>query len=191
MALKLSEGASFTPAPAGLHNAICVMVVDLGLQTSQFGTKPKILLGWELPDVLQDDGRPAVVTRQFGATLSKQGSLRPVVDSWRGKPFTADEAGGFDMKVLLGKPCKVLIQHAETKDGRTFANIAAVIKPDPGQPTTAVSELIYFDQDAPDPSAKAKLPGWIVKLIEAAVVIEKPAPAPATPAPDLDDDLTF
>ena len=189
MALTLNEGASFAPAPAGLHNAVCTMVVDLGLQPSLYGNKAKVLIGWELVNVLRDDGRPFVISRTFGATLSKQGALRPLIETWRGRPLTADEAAGFDLKTLVGQPCKVLIQHAETKDGRLFANAQTVIKADPGQPTTAQTDLVFFDQDQPDPVALSKLPAWISHLIEQAVHVErKPAPAPQPPAP-FDDDL--
>ncbi len=194
MALKLSEGSNYTPAPAGLHNAICVNVVDLGMQAGQFGVKPKILLAWELPDCLMDDGRPYVISRQFGATLSKQGNLRPIVDAWRGKSLTAEEARSFDMSKLLGRPCKLLIQHSTSDDGRTFANIQAALKPEAGQPTTAQNELVFYDQDAPDPIAKSKLPEWIRTVIDKAVVVQKPTPTNTAPESDkaaFDDDLTF
>lgn len=191
MALKLSEGSNFTPAPAGLHNAICTMVVDLGMQSTPFGIKPKILIGWELPDCSQDDGKPYVISRQFGATLSKQGNLRPIIEAWRGRGFTAEEAKSFDVGALVGKPCKLLIQHTNGDDGRTFANIQAAIKPEKGQPTTAVNDLVFYDMDSPDASAKAKLPQWIQKIIDAAVVVAKAEPVKSTPVPDFDDDLTF
>ena len=55
MALNLSEGRSFTPCPAGLHDAVCISVVDLGMQQSVFGIKPKVLLQFELPN----GGRPS------------------------------------------------------------------------------------------------------------------------------------
>ncbi len=194
MSLKLSEGSTFTPAPTGLHNAICIHIVDLGTQASQFGNKAKILLAWELPDCLMDDGRPYVISRQFGATLNPQGNLRPIVDAWRGKPLTKAEAKSFDIDKLLGKPCKLLIQHTTGDNGRTYANIQAALKPEAGQPTTAQNELVFYDQGAPDPVAKSKLPEWIRTLIDKAVVVEKPTPvntAPESDKPAFDDDLTF
>lgn len=194
MSLKLSEGRAYSPAPAGLHNAICINVIDLGMQAGQFGVKPKILLAWELPDCPMDDGRPYVISRQFGATLSKQGNLRPIVDAWRGKSLTAEEARSFDMSKLLGRPCKLLIQHSTSDDGRTFANIQAALKPEAGQPTTAQNELVFYDQDAPDPIAKSKLPEWIRTVIDKAVVVQKPTPTNTAPESDkaaFDDDLTF
>lgn len=194
MSLKLSEGSTFTPAPAGLHNAVCTAVVDLGMQATVHGIKHLVLLSWELPDCLMDDGRPFVLSRKFGALLSKRGNLRPIVDSWRGKPLTAEEAQGFDIDKLLGKPCKLLIVHVNSADGRTYANIQAVFKPEPGQPTTAQNPLVFYDMDAPDPVAKSKLPEWVQTLIDKAVVVRTPTPtntAPESDKPAFDDDLTF
>ena len=78
MSLKLSEGSNYTPAPAGLHDAVCISVIDLGMQSGPFGVKPKILIQWELPNVLTDEGKPYQISRTFGANLHKQGSLRPI-----------------------------------------------------------------------------------------------------------------
>jgi hypothetical protein len=191
MSLNLSEGGNFTPAPAGLHSGICVMVVDLGHQSTPFGIKPKVLIGWELPEVLMDDGKPYVITRQFGATLSKQGALRPIIDAWRGRGLTAEEARSFDLSKLVGKPCKLLIQHVNTDDGKTYANVQAAIKPEVNQPTVAQSELLFYDHDQPNLVVKPKLPAWIQKLIDGAVEVVKPEPVKPPPAQDFDDDITF
>lgn len=194
MALKLSEGNNYTPAPAGLHNAVCVSVVDLGLQQSQFGIKPKVLLAFELPDTVDDNGKPYLISRTFGASLHKQGALRPLVSAWRGRDFTPEELKQFDIGVLLGKPLKLLIQHAANDSGKVFANITAAVKPDKGQSALCTSPLIQWDMDAPDELAKSQLPEWIRKLIDAAIppVVKQSATA-TTVAPGFDDfdDLTF
>jgi hypothetical protein len=39
---------AFTPAPEGLHQAVCVDVVDLGLAEGPWGAKPTVELRWEL-----------------------------------------------------------------------------------------------------------------------------------------------
>jgi hypothetical protein len=192
MALKLSEGSNFTPAPAGLHDAVCISVVDLGLQQSQFGIKPKVLLQWELPNVLTDDGKPYTISRTFGATLHKQGGLRPLLAAWRGRDFTPEELKSFDIAGLLGKPVKLLIQHTTSAEGKTFANVQAAVKPDKGQLQQTLAPLTRFDMDAPDQAAKAVLPEWVRKLIDSAIPpTVKPAAAATTAMPDFDDDLTF
>jgi hypothetical protein len=39
---------AFTPAPEGLHQAVCVDVVDLGLAEGPWGAKPTVEFRWEL-----------------------------------------------------------------------------------------------------------------------------------------------
>ena len=192
MALNLSEGRSFTPVPAGLHDAVCISVIDLGMQQSVYGVKPKILLQWELPGCLGDDGKPMTISRTFGATLHKQGGLRPLLAAWRGRDFTPDELKSFAIDGLLGKPVKLLIQHTTSTEGKTFANVQAAVKPDKGQLLQTLAPLVRFDMDNPDASAKALLPEWVVKLIDSAVppAVKPTAVVPPT-APDFDDDLTF
>lgn len=191
MALKISEGGSYTPAPAGLHDAVCISVVDLGMQSGPYGVKQKLLLQWELPTVLTDDGKPHVISRTFGANLHRQGSLRPILASWRGRDFTPEELKQFDVVALLGKPVKLLIQHSTSPEGRVYANVSATIKPDAGQLVQTQTPKLHYDMDAPDDAVKCQFPEWIRKLIDSAVRTEKPAPAASTAAPAFDDDLTF
>ena len=191
MALTLSEGRSFTPVPAGLHDAVCISVVDLGMQQSIYGCKEKVLLQWEFPAVLADDGKPMTISRTFGATLHKQGALRPLLAAWRGRDFTPEELKSFDISALLGKPVKLLIQHSTNAEGRTYADVQAAVKPDPGQNCRTVHPVVRWDMDVPDPAVKALLPEWVQKLIDGAVPKNKPAAAADTTAPGFDDDLTF
>ena len=191
MALTLNEGSNYTPPPAGLHPALCIGVVDLGQQVSVYGTKPKLLLMFELPTCLMDDGRPYTISRRFTATLHRQGNLRPFLAAWRGKDLQAEETKNFDVGVLLGKPCRLFVQHEE-REGKLYANIENVLKPEANQSTQAVNLLVRFDLDAPDAALKAQLPEWVRKVIDQAVIVPKSEPATAAtePAP-FDDDLTF
>ena len=139
-----------------------------------------------------DNGKPFFISRQYGATLHKQGNLRPLLVAWRGRDFAPDEVTDFDIGgKLLGKPLKLLIQHNTGADGRTHADITAAIKPDAGQPTTAQNVLVLFDMDDPNPVAKLLLPDWVQRLIDSAIPPQKPASVAATTAPAFDDDLTF
>jgi hypothetical protein len=167
-------------------------VVDLGMQQSAFGIKPKVMLQFELPNSMTDDGKPHMISRTFGATLHKQGGLRPLLAAWRGRDFTPEELKSFAIDGLLGKPVKLLIQHSTSADGKTYANIQAAVKPDKGQLIQTLAPLVRFDMDAPDAEAKSKLAEWVQKLIDSAVPkAEKTADAAPTAQPDFDDDLTF
>ena len=146
---------------------------------------------FELPTCLMDDGRPYTISRRFTATLHRQGNLRPFLAAWRGKDLQAEETKNFDVGVLLGKPCRLFVQHEE-REGKLYANIENVLKPEANQSTQAVNLLVRFDLDAPDAALKAQLPEWVRKVIDQAVIVPKSEPATAAtePAP-FDDDLTF
>ena len=107
-----------TPAPEGNHLAVCVGVIDLGTQYSKFYDtwKPKVMIQWELSDELMGDGRPFVISRRFTLSLHENAGLRKILNSWRGRPFTPEEAAGFDIAKVLGKPGMVNVVH-EPKEG--------------------------------------------------------------------------
>ena len=193
MSLNVSDsGGNYAPHPAGLFPFVCIWMVYLGVLRGIYGDKKSLLLGFESPDVLMDDGRPYVITRRIGANLSSKGNLRPLVASWRGRDFTPEELKSFDLSVLVGKPVKLLIQHSTSAEGKTYANIQAAVKPDKGQLTQTLNPLVVFDADQPDAQAKALLPEWVQKLIDSAIPpTVKPAAAATTAMPDFDDDLTF
>lgn len=193
MSMKVSEGSGNYPLhPAGLFDFICIWVVYLGLQRGIYGDKSSILLGFESPTVLMDDGRPSVITRRFGANLSSKGNFRAFLTPWRSRDFTPEELKEFDTSVLAGKPVKLLIQHTTSTEGKTYANIQASVRPDKGQSTQTHNPLVVFDADHPDAQAKALLPEWVQKLIDSAIPpTVKPTAAVPPAAPDFDDDLTF
>lgn len=178
MTLIVSEVSNHTPAPAGLHNAVCTAVIDLGIQVTPYGNKPQVLIIWEL-DTLMDNGQRFTLSRKFTPSLSKKSPLRAIWESWRGRPFTAKELSGFELRKVLGKSCKVLVQHALSADGsRTYANVASVIPIDKGVVVMPNAEPLYFDMDNPDLSVKVRLPEWAIKMIDSAIT---PQPAIETP----------
>ena len=182
MSLNISETPSYAPAPEGLHDAACITVADLGVQKTAFGSKHQILLTWEL-DALMEDGRPFTLSRRFTASLSKKASLRSILESWRGRAFTADELKGFALGAVLGKPCQVMVQHGQSVDGsRTYANIISVVPASKGAKYVPTSELVTYDQDAPDPAALEKLPEWIRTAVATAI-----PPAVTTPESEYTD----
>ncbi len=48
------------------------------------------------------------------------------MESWRGKPFTAQEEKQFDIESVLGANCQLSITHNMT-DEATYANVSAVV----------------------------------------------------------------
>jgi len=133
MAIYVGAGDSktFTPAPAGVHSAVCVDVVDMGLikvtWNGQEKTQHKLRIVWEIDDEMED-GRRYIVQKRYTASLHEKAMLRKDLESWRGRAFTGEESRRFDVEALIGVPCMVNVMHA-TRDGddRTFANVTAVM----------------------------------------------------------------
>lgn len=130
-------GGDFEVTPAGVHNAVCFAVIDIGTQEGSYMGKPKIapkiILRWEI-DEDTEDGRRFMVQHRYTASMHEKAMLRKHLEAWRGKPFTDAELkpGGFTMDKLLGAGCQLQIVHEE-KDGKVYANIAAIMKLAKGQ----------------------------------------------------------
>lgn len=126
MKLINKPGGDFAPAPMGLHRAVCVDWVDLGILPG-FSGKPqhKLYATFELPDSRMEDGRPFVVSRRFTASLHEASQLAQFLAKWRGGiPFKQGEE--LDLETLIGKPALVVVTHAE-RDGRKYANIDSIL----------------------------------------------------------------
>lgn len=138
----------YDPAPEGLHHAVCVDVVDLGMQPSPWGEKPKVRLVWEIDLVNEKIGKRFIASRQFGLSLSEKSHLRPFLEAWRSRKFTAEELTGFDLEVLVGVNCQLQIIH-NIKDNSTYANVQAIVPPPKGVPAIRPSEGYVRVKDRP------------------------------------------
>lgn len=133
---------SFELTPQGNHIAVCYRVIDLGTQAGEWMGKPnrkhKILISWEIPDELMDDGKPFTISQRFTWSMAENASLRQVLESWRGRAFVETDFGanGFDIKNLLGVPCMLNVVH-ESKNGKTYDNIKSIAKLPKGTTTKA------------------------------------------------------
>jgi hypothetical protein len=119
------ESKSFEPAPAGTHQAVCVDVIDKGMQDTQFGRKHKVDLAWQIAE-LRGDGKPFLVFKRYTLSLNEKANLRKDLESWRGQPFTPAEEAQFDVERLLGANCLINVQHKQTGD-KTYANVMSVM----------------------------------------------------------------
>jgi hypothetical protein len=132
--------AEFTPAPEGLHRAVCCDIVELGLQDTPWGKKRKIEIRWQI-DEMMENGKPFLVTKRYGASLHPKANLRIDLESWRGRPFTDKEAEDFDLEVLLGVNAQLNIIHNKT-EAATWANVKAIVPGSKGVAPLEVSDYI-------------------------------------------------
>lgn len=116
----------FQPAPEGLQRCVCCDVVDLGVIETKFGRKRMVYIAWQSEE-LRDDGKPFLIMKRYTPSLHKKANLRRDLESWRGKPFTEEEASELDLESLLSKNCQLNIVHNTGDDGTIYANVSAIV----------------------------------------------------------------
>jgi hypothetical protein len=188
--LQCKDGGDFQPHPEGIHPAVCVDVMDLGLVETDFqGQKKmvnKVKLAFE-SEALTDDGKRCSVSKNFTASLNPKAKLADFLGKWRGRPVLPGET--IDLAKLLGASCTLVISHQKNLSGKTYASIDAVSKP-----TRKVAPSGTYDPAA----ARQRFSEWKAKQAMPRANSPAPAPAavPAAPAPaaapfDNNDDVPF
>jgi hypothetical protein len=124
----------------GLYRAVCKDVVELGEQETPWGKKEFIELRWDLEEVNPETAKPFEVRARYNRSLNEKSNLYKTLVLWRGRKFTAEELKKFDLDTLIGVNCQLQIVHNLDAEGRTWANVQAVIKAPKGVPGLAVSK---------------------------------------------------
>ena len=125
-------GGDFEIAPAGVYTGRCFKVIDIGTQKSEYQGEVKmsrkVIISWELlGGDMMADGRPFSVAKRLTLSLHPKSQMRPLLEAWRGRPFTQDEENGFDVSKLLGAYCLMNIIHETGKNGTVYSNISSVM----------------------------------------------------------------
>lgn len=116
------------PIEAGLHMARCFKMIQVGTVSENVLGKTtimqKVRIGWEFPELLkvfnEDKGpQPLMIEMEYTLSMGEKANLRKLLTSWRGKPFTEDEAKAFDITKLIGVPCLINITHKAGKSDPT------------------------------------------------------------------------
>lgn len=140
--------SKYSACPEGLYQAVCVDVIDLGTMATQWGDKPKCRLVWQI-DETDETGRRYEVRQMYTLSLSEKSTLRKHLESWRGKKFSPPELRGFDLEKLIGANCQIQIIHNVSDEGRTFANVQAVVPHNPKAPTIMPLDYLRERDRAP------------------------------------------
>ena len=166
MVLQCKDSGDFKPHPEGIHPAVCVDVMDLGLVETEFqGQKRmvnKVKLVFE-SEQKSEDGKACTVTKNFTASLHPKAKLADFLGKWRGRPVVPGET--IDLAKLLGASCTLVISHQQNMVGKTYASIDAVSKPtkkvaafgtyDPAGARQRFAEWKARQQAVPVPNAAA------------------------------------
>ncbi|RIE06569.1 phage replication initiation protein, NGO0469 family [Candidatus Cryosericum terrychapinii] len=155
--------------PAGTHVARCYGIIDLGTQYSKkFGRwASKIMVQFELPADLTDDGRPAIISKTYTLSLNDKASLKKDLESWLGRSVTAnEERDGFALGSMLGAACLLSVLHSENAE-KAYAYIAGVMSVPEGMVVPdAVNPVVLYDINNGEDAVYAKLPDWVKNLIQ-------------------------
>lgn len=171
-------GADFELIEAGSYGARCYMMIHIGTITETFGKdvkeSNKVLIGWEIPEVTRqwkegEPEMPAVISKEYTISLHKKSNLRGELEAWRGKPFSEQEAEGFDLVKLVGAPCLLsVIQKPGATDATKINNRVNGIMNVPKGMTIPpqVHPSKIFTYDSMDLALLESLPEWIQKKIK-------------------------
>lgn len=174
-------GDDFKQVTPGMHPAVCDMMVDLGLQEQKsqlYGDsiKHQVYIRWQIPgerleyekDGVKIEG-PMTIGSYYTLSLSEKANLRKILQGWRGKEFTADEAAKFDVTAVLGKPCTLNVIHKTGNDGKVRARIEGVGPPIKGLDVAKVEgETILYDGGEEQSPVWDKLRPWMHETIKRA-----------------------
>lgn len=147
------DSKTYSPAPEGVHQAVCVDVIDKGKMESAFvdaqGRKKlqhKIEIVWQIGE-LRDDGKRFTLFKRYTLSLNEKATLRHDLESWRGKPFTRDEEMGFDVETVKGANALINVQHKPSADGtRTYANVVSIMPLIKGMPRMVAEGYVRPEQ---------------------------------------------
>lgn len=150
-----SASGNYTLIEAGNYPGRCVQMIHIGtIEENIQGTIKKlnkVRLTWELPTELKDgeEGKPAIISKEFTLSLNEKATLRKYLASWRGRDFTEEQAKEFDLTVLIGIAGLVNIIHKPNKDGsKIYAEIGSISPMPRGMicdPQINTSKILSYD----------------------------------------------
>lgn len=213
--LTLQCKTSTAPHPEGIHPAICIDVIALGLVEvvfqGQHKVVPKVKLVFET-EQKTEEGTNYTVSKNFTASLHPKAKLCEYLSKWRGRPIAIGET--IELQKLIGANCTLVISHAQNMVGRTYASIDAISKPtkkllpsgtyNPEEMRRKIAEARARESGpaapvgtprALAPMAPAQPPVPVVPVAQPAIHPRQPAPAPVSlgvsAEPEYDPDVGF
>jgi hypothetical protein len=129
-----NKPSNYVLIPAGNHLARCYGMVQIGTIIEEQGIYKgkeahKVRISWETPHECHDFGQglqPFAIHKEFTLSMNEKATLRKMLESWRGKSFTEDEAKAFDITKLLSKPCMINVIHKTSSSNNTYADISSI-----------------------------------------------------------------
>jgi hypothetical protein len=171
-------GDTIPPLEAGVYQAVCVGLYDIGTVEGPFGAKRKCVLVWEIPGAtieVERDGAPVTLPRNISNTytmsLNEKARFRQDLEAIRCKRLTKEETKAFDAGCLLGMNAQIQVTQTE-KEGKVYANVETVMACPKGMAAVvpAVEPVLFHFgavEKADESALPAECPRWIRKKIMA------------------------
>jgi hypothetical protein len=126
MSLTLSGKRKYPVATEGSHQAILAAIVDVGIETVDYGEGQKerdvCRFIW-LIDETDTDGSNLLIFQKLAKSTHEKSTMCKVIKGMTGQAPKA----GFTLEQILGGNATLILEHSD--DGN-FANISKVIRPD-------------------------------------------------------------
>ena len=200
-----SSSKEFKNSPPGSHLGRLYKIVDLGTQQGEWEGKAtyarKMIFYFELhgeddkgQPLVNDDGKPLIVTKYYNASLGEKATLRKHLQTWLNLDFSKMPEG-FKVENILGKFAMINVTTYQ-KDGKTRASVeglsavpAIVVKH--GLPE-GVNEISIFDLNKFDNAKFDALSDGIKKMIMSSPEYRALTQQPESSSDDLgNDDIPF
>ena len=176
-----NQSSNYVNPPEGVHAAVCVDVIDLGLQETNFGPKQQVRLNFEL-EAKMDDGKPFTCGKSFTASLNAKATLAKFLAKWRGKPIAEGES--LDLEKLIGQSCTLVLGPWTSADGqKSGVGIDAVSKP-----SKKLAPSGHYDPKATRQRIKERQDKYGKPVQSAPATAPRPKDKHKAPA---DDDVSF
>lgn len=129
-------GGDFAHVDQGLHAATVKKISAPVLEDDRYNPgkqKRKITFTYEV-ESLAPNGDRMTIPRKYTFSTNPKSNMRPDVEAILARKLTADEEAGFDVRGLVGRPCKILVKHTPKDDGGFWSNVDSVLPADNAQP---------------------------------------------------------
>tara|TARA_B100000519_G_C14242572_1_gene438079 strand:+ start:2105 stop:2536 length:432 start_codon:yes stop_codon:yes gene_type:complete len=129
-------GGDFAHVDQGLHAATVKKIsspVEEECRYNPGKMKRKVTFTYEV-ESLAPNGERMTIPRKYTLSTNPKSNMRPDVESILARKLTAEEEQAFDIRNLIGRPCKVLVKHTPKDDGGFWSNVDSVLPADNAQP---------------------------------------------------------
>lgn len=124
----VKETSGYEIPPEGIHQAVCVDIINLGEVETKFGVKPQVAIVFQLEcegGYRRTDNQRFEIRRIFNPTLTGSSTLKKFLEQWRGKSFDKAELEGFQLAKLYKTNAQIQVIHKEGEKGM-YANIVSI-----------------------------------------------------------------